>query len=173
MQQLPPFPDRYWLKFSNEPVEIAPFNPRSEKVAEEYIYRLQTILVKFPVNDIYHRGSTALKIAGKGDIEIGVIPDENYWFEVIVDLSQHFHGLGNLDEEYARFNDRVDDFDIEVILMRGHTAKLDKKLHTFLLANTSLLNEYKQIKQDYCNSQREYNRQKDQFFRRVIERIPG
>ena len=56
--------------------------------------------------------------------------------------------------------------------MRGHTAKLDKKLHTFLLANTSLLNEYKQIKQDYCNSQREYNRQKDQFFRRVIERIP-
>ncbi|MCD8484739.1 GrpB family protein [Candidatus Woesebacteria bacterium] len=126
MQLLPEFPDRYWLKFSEEPVEIVPYDAQAKTFAAEYEQKLQDLLKEYPVQ-IYHRGSTALEIAGKGDIEIGVIPDPEYWFEIIVFLAQQFQGLGNLDEEYARFNDVKDGFDIEIILMRGYTALLDRR----------------------------------------------
>jgi len=172
MKQLPPFSDRYWLKFSNDPVIIKPFDPLAVQVAQEYIQKLTVILGAFSPIEMYHRGSTALKIAGKGDVEIGVLPNDDYWFEVLVRLSQYYKGLGNLDEEYARFNDQVGGFDIEIILMRRYTAELDKKLHGFLRANSELLDEYERIKRNYCHSQREYNLQKDSFFRRVINEIP-
>lgn len=172
MRQHPPFPDRYWLKFSHQPVTIEPFNPYATQVAQQYQEQLQQLLEDIPILHIYHRGSTALQIAGKGDIEIGVIPQDDFWFDAIIHLTNHFSGLGNLDDEYARFNDQLDGFDIEIILMRGYTATLDKALHKYLRMNPALLKEYEQLKQTHCHSQREYNQHKDQFFRRVTQLIP-
>jgi len=172
MKQLPLFPNRYWLKFETKPVIISDYDPRSTNIAKKYIQNISQILTDYPIDAIYHRGSTALQISGKGDIEIGIIPQADYWFDTIVFLSQHFRGLGNLDDDYCRFNDNIDGYDIEIILMKGYTAHLDQKLHEFLSSRPEFLREYEQVKQANAYSQREYNRQKDTFFRKIIALIP-
>lgn len=163
MKQLPKFPDRYWLKFSADPVELKPFDPKSKQIAQTYIKRLEKLTSSFEIQEIYHRGSTGLGISGKGDVEIGLILKEEYWFEVIVCLANQYEGLGNLDEDYCRFNDELDGFEIEIILMRGYTARLDKKIHEYLLAHPDLLKEYEEVKKEYRFSNREYNKNKDKF----------
>jgi hypothetical protein len=172
MKQLPAFPASYWLKFSDQPVKILPYDPRSQEVAAEYLQRLQAKLNRFPNTTIYLRGSTAFQIAGKGEIELGVVLAEDAWFEVIDFLTRHFGSLGNLEDDYARFNDVHDNFEIEIILMRGYTAVLDQKLHQFLANRSDLLAQYLQVKQQFSYSKREYYRQKDLFFRRLIALIP-
>lgn len=170
--KLPPtFPDKYWQKFSHTPVEVRPHDPQSLIVTHKYIKTLKSITKDLPIEMIYHRGSTAWGIAGKGDIEIGLIPDHNCWFEVVVVLSQHYRGLGNLDEEYARFNDNFQGFEIETILMRGYTLTLDIALHEYMPKHPDVLAEYEQIKLKYTHSTREYNFQKDQFFRQIIPQL--
>ena len=75
MKNPPPFPDSYWSKFSDDPVVIKPFDPGSKQIAQDYIKKLKALTSHLNVESIYHRGSTALGIAGKGDIEIGLIPN--------------------------------------------------------------------------------------------------
>jgi len=108
MKQLPLFPNRYWLKFETKPVIISDYDPRSTNIAKKYIQNISQILTDYPIDAIYHRGSTALQISGKGDIEIGIIPQADYWFDTIVFLSQHFRSLRNLDDDSGGFNDNVD-----------------------------------------------------------------
>jgi len=172
MKQLPKFPDKYWLKFSDDPVKIIPFNTNSKKIARKYIEQLKKLTSSLSISAIYHRGSTALGISGKGDIEIGLIPKKNCWFETIILLTNHYKGIGNLDNDYCRFNDIFDGFDIEIILMRGYSAFLDKKIIKYLLANPELLKEYESVKKKYSFSKKEYNRHKDKFFRKVTKIIP-
>lgn len=172
MKQLPKFSENYWLKFSNDPVDIKPFDPKSIQIAKDYIHHLQIILKDFPIEHIYHRGSTYLSISGKGDIEIGIIPKASHWFQTIITLANHYQAIGNLDKDYCRFNDRFQKFDIEIILLRGYPAMLDRKLHNFLLEHTKLLTEYGNIKRKYSFSKRQYNINKDMFFRKVIKMIP-
>lgn len=172
MKQLPAFPDDYWQKFSEEPVTILPFDPRSPSVAKKYLLKLNSILNNFPTITLYHRGSTSLGIAGKTEIEVGVLPGEDNWYQVIVYLSQQYKGLGNLDDEYCRFNDHFEGFQIEIILLRGYSAKLDLALHEYMSNNQQVLKEYEQLKHNSCHSKRVYYQNKDQFFRKVIERIP-
>lgn len=172
MHQLPPFPDKYWLRFSETPVTVLPFDPKSLTVAQKYIQKLEPLFGPNQVQKIYHRGSTALQIAGKGDIEIGIIPAVDSWYETIVQLSQHYKGIGNLDDDYCRFNDFFVGAEIEIILMRGYTAQLDGKLHQYLRSHLEWLTQYEEVKRQNAFSKREYNRQKDLFFRQVIEEIP-
>lgn len=173
MKQLPEFPERYWEKFDEEPVEIKAYDPESKAVAEAYVQKLERLLEDQEIVDIYHRGSSAWEVVGKGDVEIGVIPGDDRWFETVVKLANHYGEIGNVDEDYARFNDKSEGFGIEVILMRGYTAKLDKKLQGYMTSHPKLLKEYVRVKKKYRYSKREYQRQKDRFFRRVIDTIPN
>lgn len=173
MDLLPLFPESYWQKFSEYPVVLQSCDIRAYDVAQKYIDRLRDVLSPWPSTVLYHRGSTALGIVGKGDIEIGVIPPESEWFSMIVFLSQHYAGLGNLDEEYCRCNDEFEGFPIEITLFRGYNARLDQKVLSFLQAHPEWRYEYERVKQEACFSQRAYNQAKDVFFRKLICEIPA
>jgi GrpB-like predicted nucleotidyltransferase (UPF0157 family) len=164
-------PPEYYEHFKTRPVAIKPFDERSVAVASNYIEGLARILRDFDV-EIMHRGSTALGIAGKGDIEIGVYPADKDWPVVVTALQSIYGPPGSLEANFARFNHEADGFEIEIILLRGYEALVDRKLHAYLREYPELCREYEQVKRRYCYSRREYQRQKDIFLRRVIEMMP-
>jgi len=172
MKGLPKFPKKYFEKFNTKPVKINSFDPRSKKIATDYLKKLEKLLKGLDFK-ILHRGSTAFGIAGKGDIEIGVYPTNRDWDKVLKRLESHFGEAGNLEENYARFNDQVDGCEVEVILLRGYEAVVDQKMTQFLKNNPKLLDEYETLKKQFSFSKREYQIQKDKFLRKVIRMIPG
>jgi GrpB-like predicted nucleotidyltransferase (UPF0157 family) len=168
---LPKFEKEYFQKFGTKRVAIKPYDPKSKIVAEKYIKKLTKLLEGFDV-EIIHRGSTALKISGKGDVELGVYPTEGSWFQVLERLVNYYKGIGCFEKNYARFNDKLGGFEIEVIMMKGHEATVDKKLTKYLLANPEILKRYEKLKGKYSFSKREYQIQKDKFLRRMMSKIP-
>jgi len=171
MKNFPESDKSYFEKFRTTPVKIRPFNPRSKVIANALIAKLQKLFNKQKV-EIIHRGSTAFGIAGKGDIELGVYPTTKDWDSVRILLEKEFGFAGHAEKDYLRFNTKVDDFEIEIIMMTGEVEKIDKALTNYLIARPHLLEEYEKLKYTYAFSKREYQREKDQFLRRVIEEIP-
>ena len=163
-------PNEYFNKFSDKPVNIKPFDPASRKIAREYIQTLRKLLENFNL-ELIHRGSTAFGIAGKGDIEIGIYPKQSDWDRVLEKLTQKYGQAGNLEENYARFNDTFKKREIEIIVMKGHEAKVDKKLTRYLISHPDLLKQYEELKHQYAFSKREYMIQKNRFLTRVVETI--
>lgn len=171
MRGVSPLSDSYFDKFKDKKVKIKPFDPRTKLVAKKYIETLRKILDDLDV-EIVHKGSTAMGIAGKGEIEVGIYPKVGDWEKVVQLLTDHYGKIGNQEEDYVRFNDIYDGIEIEVILMRGRDAEIDKKLFEYLISNPQILKEYEDLKYEYCYSKRKYMKQKDKFFRKVIETIP-
>lgn len=128
MKQLPQFSQRYFNKFSTKPVLLIPHDPKSKGIAEEYIDKLNNLIRNtFPDVEIVHRGSTAFGIIGKGDVELGLYVSQKDWYEVIIILINHYKGIGNLEKNYARFNDKYKGYEIEIILFSGYGVIFDKK----------------------------------------------
>jgi len=171
MRGLPKLPDSYFDRFKGKSVKIYPFDPKTRKIAADYMQKLEELLADFQI-EFLHRGSTAFGIAGKRDIEIGVYPSNKDWGSVLEKLRGHYGKVNNLEKNYARFNDAVDDFEIEVIMMRGRDAEVDKKLTNYLPNNPKLLKEYEKLKYKHAYSKKEYMIQKDKFLRKVVEMIP-
>lgn len=168
---LPKFEKEYFQKFSTKPVTIKPYDPKSKVAAEKYISKLTKLLEGFDV-EIIHRGSTAFKISGKGDVELGVYPTKDSWFQVLKKLINHYKSVGCLEKNYTRFNDELAGFEIEVIMMMGREATIDKKLTKYLLAHPEILKEYEVLKEKHSFSKRKYQIQKDKFLRGVVSQIP-
>mgnify|MGYP001565161754 CR=1 FL=1 len=171
MKNLPPMPGSYFEKFSTKPVFIKPFDPKSRQIAEVCIELLHDLLKGYEVK-ILHRGSTAFGISGKGDIEIGIYSTEENWKAVIGVLKKYFGELGNIEDDYARFNTEEDGYEIEIILQKGEAAKVDVALTNYFAVRPELLKEYEGVKKKYSYSKREYQIQKDKFLRKIVEIIP-
>lgn len=152
-------------------MEIGPFDPKAREVGQAYIDQLQQHLIEFKPK-ITLRGSTAFGIAGKGDIELGVYPKATDWQRIIEQLKGRYGKIGNLEKNYARFNDELKGFEVEIILLKGHDAEVDQKLTAHLLSRPKLLKDYEQVKLNSAYSKREYQKAKDKFLRKVIKNIP-
>ncbi len=171
MKDLPKSPDNYFAKFDTDPVLIKPFDIRSRTIADEYLTRLKDLFAGLGV-ELSHRGSTAFAIAGKGDIEIGVYPPEETWVEALQRLEGAYGKAGNIEENYVRFNDVNGDYDVEIIVLKGNEAKVDKRLTVYLKGHPKLLKDYEEEKKKHAYSKREYQRAKDRFLRSVVKMIP-
>lgn len=170
MKGLDKLPDSYFDRFANKKVNIKPFDPETRKKADKYIVNLRNLFEDD--TEVILRGSTLFEIAGKGEIEYGIYPDNNKWQKVLDVLTTRYGEPQNTDENYARFNDMAEEIEIEIIVMKGMGAEIDKKLTKYLLDHPELLKEYEQIKYDNCESKKDYMIAKDKFFRRVVEMIP-
>lgn len=168
---LPADDDYYERRYKTTPLAFKPFNPAATEIAARVIAGLHTLLAGLP-GEIAHRGSTAWGIGGKGDIEIGVFPDGEAWSPSLDRLSAHYGAPGSISENYARFNDTVDGYEVEVILLRGYEAEVDRRVDAFLRARPDLLQEYEDIKRAFSSSRREYQRHKDRFFARIVALVP-
>lgn len=106
-------------------MEIGPFDPKAREVGQAYIDQLQQLLTKFEPK-ITLRGSTAFGIAGKGDIEIGVYPKSRDWPMIVEKLKKHYGKIGNLEKNYARFNDEKDGFETKSSYSKAATPRLTR-----------------------------------------------
>jgi hypothetical protein len=88
-------------------------------------------------------------------------------------LEEHYGEIGNQDKEYARFNDRYKGFEVEIILQKGYTAKVDQKLFEFMAGNRKVLKEYEDLKKKYAYSKPIYQYQKHLFFKKIIKNLPN
>ena len=170
MRGLTKLPDSYFAKFTNKQVRLYPFNPKSRVVAKKYILKLERLLSEFNL-EIIHRGSTAFGIAGKGEIEIGVYPKTKDWTLVLKCLTKFIGKLDNLETNYARFNDRFQDFEVEIIVLKGSDAKIDRQLTEYLKSNSEVLNQYEKMKYQFAYSKKEYMIAKDKFFRKLVSKL--
>lgn len=162
--------DDYFDKFSDKPVKIVRFNPKSRIVAGKYIKKIRSLLKNFEI-EILHRGSTAFGIVGKGEIEVGVYLLEKDWEEVVETLKTHFGKVDNLEDNYARFNDFFDGFEIEIILLKGSDAVVDKKLNEYLKNSPEILKVYENLKNKYSYSKKEYMIQKNKFLEEIVKNL--
>ena len=171
--QLPdPFPDEYFEAKGDKPVKIKPYNKRYQKIAEDYLKKINKILKPVGFKAV-HKGATALGISGKGDIEFGVYPTEKQWDNVLVVLINYFKGIVGLNQGFAQFISKYKGEEVEVICIReGFYAEIDKKLFAYLKKNKNIVKRYEKIKNDSAYSSKEYAKAKDKFFIKIIKQIP-
>lgn len=75
MKPLNKFPAEYFQKYKDKPVILKPYDHKAGEVANELVSEIQHSLQGLKV-EVMVKGSSAFKILGKGDIEIGVYPKE-------------------------------------------------------------------------------------------------
>jgi len=170
MKGLNKFPEEYFLKYKTNSVKLRPYDPKQEQVGKIYMEKIKAELKEFQVK-LMVRGSTAFKILGKGEVEVGVYPQAKDWDRVTEKLKVVFGEPENVEDNYARFNDRYEDVEIEIILLTGHEADVDIKLHAFMINHPDTLKKYEAMKKKYSFSKREYQRQKSHFLSEIIENI--
>lgn len=170
MKPLTKFDDNYFLKYKEKPVNLYPYSSKQLRIARLYIKKIKRLLKRYDC-EFHIRGSTYFKIMGKGEVEIGIYPKSD-WNICIDILTQEFSAPENLEKNYARFNDKYENKEVEIIVLDSYEAEVDMKLHKYLKSSPKLLKEYIQIKKDYCFSKREYQRHKNIFLEKVIKQIP-
>lgn len=162
------FSDKYFLKYKTKPVRLKPYDPKQEEIGKIYLEKVGNALKDFNLKTMI-RGSTAFKILGKGEVEIGIYPQKKDWEDVIDKLKTLFGDPLNREEDYVRFNDLYQTTEVEIILLKGKEGEVDIKLHEFLINHPELLKEYVQIKKKYSVSKREYQKQKHYFLTGIIK----
>jgi len=171
MRGLNKFNDNYFLKYRTTPVTIRPFSSKQTRIAHKLINQLKDQLKDFKIKYLV-RGSTAFKIAGKGEVEVGIYPRPDDWQAVLQRLVDIYDPLENQEEHYARVNSTIENVEVEIIILKEHEADIDINLHRYLLSHPELLQEYEQIKRDNCFSKRQYMIAKNKFLSDVIDLIP-
>jgi GrpB-like predicted nucleotidyltransferase (UPF0157 family) len=171
MKPLNKFDKEYFLKYKNTPVKIKPYDPRQTVVARKYVKKIKSILNGIDA-EIIIKGSTAFKIAGKGDVEIGVHSNAKFWKVVLEKLEKEFGGPENLESDYARINRKEEGLEVEIIVLRRYESKRDLALTLYLVKHPKLLDKYVKIKKRFSNSKRDYQIEKNRFFAEFIKRIP-
>lgn len=167
-----PLPASHFEKISDEPVKIKPYNPKFRKIAKEYLTRLNKMLKPANVK-ANHTGATALGISGKGDIEFTIHPEnQEQWDKTLFTLINYFGKIRTLNYGFARFISIYRGYDIEVTVITGEYGKLDTKIIKFLKKRPRLIKEYEKIKEASAYSKKEYAKAKNNFFLKIVEKIP-
>lgn len=165
---------RYTKKFfeaiPEEPVAIKPFDPKTKQLAKKYKLKLDKLLSRFGLKAEL-KGSTALGLEGMGDIDFRIAVAKSKWYEVLKFFINYYRRIEALDEEWARFFDLVDDTEVEIAFLRGHIARVDKKLSKYLKSHPEVWKDYVEIKRKYAYSRREYMRQKNEFFKSILAKL--
>jgi len=171
MRGLPQFSDEYWTKYKDKKVHLKPFDPQTRVKAYEYIEILKSLLNQYSP-EILLRGSTYYGIDGKGEIEVGVYPTDENWKKVLKKIRGRVGGPRICENNFVQFPDVISEIEVEIIVIKGYEAIVDKKLTEYIKNDKKLLLEYQKLKYENCYSKLAYLKEKDKFFRKVIEMIP-
>lgn len=163
--------DETFAYMSDKPVVLKPFDPHTKAVALELMALLDEQLAPWGVRSVLH-GSTALEIEGKGEIEVAIYLDDDMWAPVKAHLYARY-GLPWFESaSFANINAVYQDTDVEIILLRGYDAVVNRALMEYLHASAQARADYVALKRQFAYSRRIYYQQKHQFFNRIIESLP-
>jgi len=164
--------DSYFERFSDTtPVELVPYDPALEELAQRYATKLRRWVGKGP--EIEHRGATALRMIGKGEIDLYVRVEAAQFLPILQVLQAALGTPGSLEPHRARFNDDFEQVEIEVMLVQADhpEERAGQLFFQYMQAHPALIAEYAQVKRRYASvSRREYYRQKYRFICSVMAR---
>ena len=106
MKGLNKFPEEYFLKYKTKPVTLKPYNLQQEQIAEIYIKKIGKVLKDYNIR-LKIRGSTAFKIMGKGEVEVGVYPNDKEWNKVVDKLKSVSAGYASISYKIGDMRDAV------------------------------------------------------------------
>lgn len=166
------FDTNYFLKYKEKPVKLKPYDSQQEDVALRYLDKIRSLTEGIEVK-LLVRGSTAFKILGKGDVEVGIYPLEKDWERVAGILKKAYGDADIIEPDYIQFNQESSEgYEVEIVLLKGHEARVDIKLTEYLMEHPELLREYEEVKRKSSFSKREYQIRKNDFLTSVIHQIP-
>lgn len=160
-----------WLNHLNDTdqISITPYNSKTKDVFKIIKKELIKILGKIRIS---HRGSTALKIPGQGEIDL-YIPVSKKDFNLIVNKLEKYLGKpGSLYEfKRARFVKYIDNIKIEIFVINKNDNdwKMSVKFEKYLRNNPKILKEYERLKIKANGlSTRKYYTLKTAFINKVL-----
>jgi len=170
MKPLNKFPKEFFDKYEEKPVKLIPYSDEMKSLADKYLQELRILLNGQEV-ELGTIGSVAYKIPAS-DVEIAIYATEKNWAEIL-DILKNKHGEPfNLDSEFARFKIREEIYKFSIHVYCGYEGEVVKKMTKFMISNPNLIEDYQNMKEKYCFSQKEYQYQKNVFLNKVIESIP-
>lgn len=171
MRNIAKFTKQDFEKFTTESLVLHPYNPKSATIARKHVIKIKSALSDLPV-EVLHRGSTLFQITGKGDIDIGIYTTSKTYNAAIERVAKAYSPPQIVGKEFVAFYIEEEGFKVEISLMQGREAVIDKAITLYLLKRKDLQKEYEEIKIKYFYSKREYLIQRAKFFNRVIKEIP-
>jgi GrpB-like predicted nucleotidyltransferase (UPF0157 family) len=165
-----PLDDSYFERFSTKPVTLKPFDPQTKEAALALMAILDQQVAAWGIRSVLH-GSTALELEGKGEIEVVLYLDDETWEPIKSHLFAIYGQPYSQEENFVNINTEYRSIEVEIILVRGHDAEVNRALMDYLHRHPDACAEYVRIKRRYASSRREYYRQKHLFFCGIIEQL--
>ena len=122
------------------------------------------------------RGSTALGLPGKGELDITVLAaDADEFRRIREKLLAVFGAAGSDEPEFVRFDDVLEGREIELMikLAGSEGERLEQGVLARLRCDPQARQRYVELKQRYAYSKREYYRQKEHFFNELLAEPRG
>lgn len=160
----------FFERYKEKPEELFEYGPKVQAVADKYLQKAQNLLSG--IAEVTPIGSVAYKIPS-ADVEVAVYPSEGNFQKAIEILEKEFGAPVQKQEEFVRFQIEDGKYEVNIHVCYGREAEVSKKLTKFMLEHPDLIKEYKKLKEKYCYSKREYQRQKYHFITEIIKQIPG
>ncbi len=163
-----------WLDHLNDlnSTEVIAYNPLVKQVFKKIKNELISVIGDV---SIVHRGSTALKIAGQGEIDLYVPVALKKFNLYLGQLSKYLGEPGSVYElRRARFVKYVDSIKVEIFLINRNSKDWKHSLlfENYLKKNPQALAEYEKLKMDNRGkSTKHYYTKKIEFINKVINLI--
>ncbi|MCX6793396.1 MAG: GrpB family protein [Candidatus Falkowbacteria bacterium] len=161
-----------WLNHLNDSdhVKIIPYNPSVKEVFQIIKAELIKILGNIRIS---HRGSTALKISGQGEIDL-YIPVSKKDFNITIKKLEKYLGKPGSVYEFvrARFVKYIENTKIEIFVINKNDEgwKASVRFEKYLKNNPRVLKEYERLKIKANGlSTRKYYAIKIAYINKVIE----
>jgi hypothetical protein len=165
---LTPNQEKYLLTIPEDKIaKIVPYDPRSEKVAEEIIKSVNSV---DPNLEIWYLGASALKIAGQNDLDIYICAYPENFHKHLSGLKEVFGEPIN-EGRFIEWNFNREGFEVDLNLTdcAEESNQEQKRIFDILSSNKDLLNEYEALKLESNGKPfRDYQRKKYEFYNRVL-----
>ncbi len=148
---------------------VVPFNPASQKVAQDIIREVESAL---PGLKVTYLGSSKLGIAGENDIDLNILAGENFDSAIPV-LTKLFGEPAKVkpEKKVVQWQFTKNGFPVEVHFTDAITLSLREQMDTqkILEHDEKLLKEYEQLKiQANGLPFKEYQKRKYEFWNRIL-----
>ncbi len=127
-------------------IHIIPYDPKTKEVFKIIKAELIKVLGKVRIS---HRGSTAMRISGQGEIDLYIPVNKKDFNNFVVKLSKYLGRPGSLYElERVRFVKYIDGIKIEIFVINKNSSDwvMGVKFEKYLKNNPKALSEYERLK---------------------------
>lgn len=161
-----------WLNHLDDTnkIDIIPYDPKTKEVFSICKKDLIKALGRVKIS---HRGSTALKISGQGEVDLYIPATKKNFNNYLKRLVKHLGEPGSLYPfERARFVKYIDNIKIEIFLINKNNDgwKNSVKFEKYLKQNSDALNEYEKLKNDTKGvSTKKYYTAKTIFINKILK----